>query len=149
MEERRATVKDTVVQENVIMVRDVIKWQWHYFSRQCQSDILKNINRFNLTPYIKVHCCCSVAQSCPTLCYPIDSADTRLPSPSLSPGVCSNSHIQSLCCHPTISSSVAPFSCLQSFPTSGSFPMSLLFTSGGQSIEGSVSASVLPMNMQD
>ena len=52
-------------------------------------------------------------------------------------------------CRPTISSSVAPFSsCLQSFPASGSFPMSLFFTSGGQSIRVSASASVLPMNIQ-
>ena len=53
-------------------------------------------------------------------------------------------------CHPTISSSVVPFSsCLQSFPASGSFPMSLFFVSGGQSIGVSTSASVLPMNIQD
>ena len=72
----------------------------------------------------------------------------RLPCPSLSPGVCSNSCPLSQWCHPTISSSVAPFSsCLQSFPASGSFPVSQLFTSGGQSI--GASASVLPMNIQD
>ena len=60
-------------------------------------------------------------------------------------------HIQSSrWCHPTISPSVVPFSsCLQSFPTSGSFPMSQFFTSGGQSIWVSASASVLPMNIQD
>ena len=52
-------------------------------------------------------------------------------------------------CHPTISSSVIPFSCFQSFPASGSFQMSQLFTSGGQSIGVSASASVLPMNNQD
>ena len=52
-------------------------------------------------------------------------------------------------CHPTISSSVVPFSCLQSFPESGSFPMSQFFTSGSQSIGVSASASVLPMNIQD
>ena len=73
----------------------------------------------------------------------------RLPCPSLSPGVCSNSCPLSQWCHPTISSSVACFSsCLQSFPASGSFPMSQLFTSGGQSIGVSASASVLPMNIQ-
>ena len=55
-----------------------------------------------------------------------------------------------LWCHPTILSSVTPFSsCPQSFPASGSFPMSQLFTSGGQSIGASASASVLPMNIQD
>ena len=70
------------------------------------------------------------------------------PSPTL--GVCSNSCPLSLQCHPTISSSVLPFSsCLQSFPASGSLPVSQLFTSGGQSIGVSASASVLPMNIQD
>ena len=73
----------------------------------------------------------------------------RLPCPSLSPGVCSNSCPWSHWCHPTISSSVVPFSsCLQSFPAPGSFPMSQLFTSGGQSIGASASASVLPVNIQ-
>ena len=74
---------------------------------------------------------------------------TRLPCPSLSPRVCSNSCPLSWWCHPTISSSVAPFaSCPQSFPTSGSFPMSWLFASGGQNIETSASAYVLPTNSQ-
>ena len=58
--------------------------------------------------------------------------------------------IESVWCHPTISSSVIPFSsCLQSFPASGSFPMSQFFQSDGQSIEASASALVLPMNIQD
>ena len=73
----------------------------------------------------------------------------RLPCPSPSPKVCSNSCPLSWWCHPTISSSVIPFSCLQSFPASGSFPMSWLFTSGGQSFGASASASVLPVNIQD
>ena len=74
----------------------------------------------------------------------------RLPCPSLSPGVCSNSCALSRWCHPTISSSVTPFcSCHQSFPASGSFPMSWLFAWGGQSIGVSASKSVLPMNIQD
>ena len=73
----------------------------------------------------------------------------RLLCPSLSPGVCSNSCPLSWWCHPTISSSVIPFSsCLQFFPASGSFPMSELFVSGGQSIETSISPSVLRMNSQ-
>ena len=72
---------------------------------------------------------------------------TRLPYPSPSPRACSNSCTLSRWCHPTISSSVIPFSpCLQSFPATGSFLMSQLFTSGGQSI--GASASVLPMNIQ-
>ena len=73
----------------------------------------------------------------------------RLPCPSLFPRVCSNSYPGSRWCHPTISSSVAPFSCPQSFLASGSFPMSQLFESGGHSIGASASASVLPMNIQD
>ena len=75
---------------------------------------------------------------------------TRLPCPSATPGVYSNSCPSSQWCHPTISSSVVPFSSrLQSFPASGSFLMSQFFTSGGQSIGVSASASVLPMNIQD
>ena len=74
----------------------------------------------------------------------------RLPCPSLSLGACSNSCPLSWWCHPTISSSAIPFSsCLRSFPASGSFLVSQLFTSGGQSIRVSASASVLPMNIQD
>ena len=75
---------------------------------------------------------------------------TRLPCPSLFPRACWNSCPLSQWCHPTISSSVIRFSsCLQSFPVSGSFPVSQLFASGGQSIGASVSASVLPMNIHD
>jgi len=74
----------------------------------------------------------------------------RLPCPSPTPEACSNSCPSSHWCHPTISSSVVPFSsCLQSFPASGSFQMSQFFESGGQSIGVSASASVLPMNIQD
>ena len=70
--------------------------------------------------------------------------------PSPTPGACSNSCPSSQWCHPTISSSVVPFSShLQSFPASGSFPMSQFFASGAQSIGVSASASVLPMNIQD
>ena len=74
---------------------------------------------------------------------------TRLPCPSPIPRACSNSCPSSRWCHPTISSSVVPFSCLQSFPASGSFPMRQFFTSGCRSILVSVSASVLPVNTQD
>ena len=75
---------------------------------------------------------------------------TRLPYPLPTLGVYSNSCPLRQWCHPTISSSVIPFSsCLQSFPASGSFQMSQFFTSGGQSIGVSASASVLPMNIQD
>ena len=89
-----------------------------------------------------------VAPFCPTLCDPIDCSKARLPCPSLTPEAYSNSCPLSRWWHPTISSSVVPFSsCLQSFPASGSFPMSQFFTSGGQSI-GAL-ASVLPMNIQN
>jgi len=75
---------------------------------------------------------------------------TRPPCPSPTPGVYSNSCPLSQWCHPIISSSVFPFSFhLQSFPASGSFPVSQLFASGGQNIGVSTSASVLPMNIQD
>ena len=72
----------------------------------------------------------------------------RLLYPSLFPGICSNSCLLCQWCHPTVSSSVAPFSCPQSFPASGYFPMSWLFASGGQSIRASASASVLLMKVQ-
>ena len=74
----------------------------------------------------------------------------RLSCPSPTPGVYPNSCPLSWWWHPTISSSVIPFSsCLQSFPASGSFPMSQLFASSGQSIGASASASVLPVTIQD
>ena len=71
----------------------------------------------------------------------------RLPCPSLTPGVYSNSCPLNWWCHPTISSFVIPFSCLRSFPVSGSFPVSQLFTSSNQSTGVSASASVLPVNI--
>ena len=71
----------------------------------------------------------------------------RLPCPSPTPEACSNSCPLSQWCHPTISSSVVPFFCLQSFPALGSFPVSQFFVSGGQSVGVSASASVLPMNI--
>ena len=94
-------------------------------------------------------CCYSVTKMSNSLwCYELQHAS--LPCPSLSPRVCSNSCPWSRWCHPTISSSVIPFSsCLQSSPASGSFPMSQFFASGGQTIGVSASASVLPMNIQD
>ena len=96
-------------------------------------------------PETNLYCCCSVHSVM------FNSASqwlqhTRLPCPSLSPGVCSNSYPLSWWCHLTTSFSVIPFSpCPQSFPVSGSFPVSQLFTSDGQIIGASASASVLPM----
>ena len=81
---------------------------------------------------------------------PHEPQHTRLPCPSPTPGVYPNSAPLSQWCHPSISSSVVPFSsCPRSFPASGSFQMSQLFASGGQSIGVSASASVLPVNTQD
>ena len=94
-------------------------------------------------------CCCSVTDLYPPLCDPMDCCST--------PGFPVLHHLLELAqtrpwswwCHPTISSSVVPFSShLRSFPASGSFPMSQLFVSGSQSIGVSVSASVFPMNIQ-
>ena len=91
--------------------------------------------------------CCYVAQSCIILCNPMQLQHAKFPCPSPSPGVCSNSCPLSRWCHPTISSSVVPFSsCLQSFPASGSFPTIQPFTSVGQSTRASASALVLPVN---
>ena len=91
-------------------------------------------------------CCCLVTESCSTLCNPVDW-DAKPPCPSLSPRVCSNSCLLSQWCYLTISSSVIPFSsCPQSISASGSFPVSRLFPSGGQSIRAL--ASVLPINIQ-
>ena len=103
--------------------------------------------KIHISQALNNHCCCSVAQSHLTLFDPMDLQLTRLPCLSPAPRVCSNSCPRSRWCHPTISSSAAPFSSFpQSFPASGSFLMSWLFTSGGQSI--GASASVLPMNIQ-
>ena len=91
----------------------------------------------------------SVAQLRPTL-RPHGLQHTKPPCPSPAPGACSNSYPSSQWHHPNSSSSIIRFSsCLHSFPASGSLPMSQFFTSGGQSIGASGSASVLPMNTQD
>ena len=91
----------------------------------------------------------SVAQSCPTL-QPHGPQHARPPCPAPTPGVHPNPCPLSWWCHPAISSSVIPFSSrLQSFPASGSFQISQLLASGGQSIAASTSASILAMNIQD
>ena len=92
----------------------------------------------------------SVAQSCLTLLWPHGRQHARPPCPSSTPGAFPNSCPLSRWCHPTISFSVIPFSsCLQSFPASGSSPMSHFFALDGQSTGLSALASVLPMNIQD
>ena len=105
---------------------------WYILAQSWESSLITSYS-----------CCCSVAQSCPPLCDPMDCS--RLPCPSPSPRVCSNSCPLRQWCHPTISSAVAlSSSCLQSFPASASFSMSQLFTSGSQSFGASASRS--PVN---
>ena len=100
----------------------------------------------NLT-FSSVQFSCSVASDS---LQPHISQHARPPCPSSTPGIHSDICPSSRWCHQAISSSVVPFSsCPQSLPTSGSFPMSQLFASGGQSIGVSTSASVLPKNTQD
>ena len=97
-------------------------------------------------------CVCSVQFSCSVISdslRPHGLQHSRPPCPSSPPRVYSNSSLLSPWCHPTTSSSVIPFSSLQSFLTFGSFQMSQVFASGGQSIRVSALASVLPMNIQD
>ena len=92
----------------------------------------------------------SFAQSCLTLCSPMDCSTPGFPAHHQLPELAQTQCPLSRSCHPTISSSVVRFSsCLQSFPASGSFPVSQFFTLGDQSIGVSASASVLPMNIQD
>ena len=94
-------------------------------------------------------CDVAVQSLCPSLCNPMGLQHIRLCCPSLSPGVCSDSCPLSQWCYLTISFSAILFSfCLQSFPASGSFTLSWLFTSGCPSIGASASASLLPMNIQ-
>ena len=117
---------------------------WHFHIRSILSKPKKQ------TEYLAKYVCCSVAKSCPTLCNPMDFSKPGIPVLRYLP-VCSNSCPLSQWSHPTISSSVIPFSCLQSFLASGSFPRLFchLFTLGGQGIRVSASASVLPINIQD
>ena len=104
--------------------------------------LVSNVENF-MFPVTKRRLTCSVAKLGLLFATPWVQ-HTKLPCPSLSPRVCSNSCTLSLWYHPTM---VAPFSsCPQSFPASGSFPVSQLFTSGGQSIGAWASTIVLPMN---
>ena len=107
----------------------------------------------NLKP-LKFYICFSLSTQFLFICSVVSDSfrphrlqHARIPHPSPSPRACSNSCPLSQWCHPNVSSSVIPFSHLQSFPASGSFPVSQFFASGGQSI--GASASALPMNVQD
>ena len=101
------------------------------------------------TPIME-YCSCSVAQLSPTLCNPMDCSLSGYPVLHHLPEL-AQTHVHWMVgCHPTILSSVIPFSsCLQSFPGSGLFPVNQLFTSGHQSTRASTSTSVPPMNIQD
>ena len=91
----------------------------------------------------------SVTQSCPTLCNLLDGSTPGFPVHQQLPELTPNSCPLSWWCHPTVWSSVVPFSRCQSFPPAGSLQMSQFFASGGQSIGVSASTSVLPINIQD
>ena len=127
------------------MVKQLIQYFWlinHLFS----IDTFASENFLDFFPD-SVQFSCSVVSD---FLWPHGLQHARLPSPSPSPGACSNSCSLSGWCHPTVSSSVIPFSsCLQSFPASGSFQTSQFFASGAQSIGVSASVSVLTMNIQE
>ena len=131
----------------------VLEWVAIAFSI-CFASWNKWVTCFHYTKWPKGMRLAQVSQFSHSVVYntlwPHELQHVRLPCPSPSPRTCSNSGPLSWWCHPTILSSVIPFSSrLQSFSASGSFPMSQFFTSGGQSIWVSASASVLPMNIQD
>ena len=113
------------MQNNICKVSCKYKNKTHTYSVQFRPSVMSD----TLRPHVLQH--------------------TRPPRPSPTPGVHPNPCPLSQWCHPIISSSVVPFSCLQAFPASGCFHMSQLFTSGGQSTGVSASTSVLPMNTQD
>ena len=116
-------------------------------SKRTEQEKSVNIISLNKTSYISVSQLSRSVMSNSLVLHGLQH--TRLPCPSPTLRTCSNSCPSSWYYHPTISSSVIPFSCLQSFPESGSFTMSQFFASSGQSIGASASASVLPMNIQD
>ena len=147
------------LQENNSKCHTAVKYSCNMRAMFLSFKDFKNVFPFSAMPHqesgqkFTQHCkstqFTSVSQSYLTLCHPMDCSTPGFPCPSSTLGACSNSCPLSQWCHPTISSSVIPFSShLPSFPASGSFPMSQFFTSGGQSIRASASASVLPMNMQ-
>ena len=112
-----------------------------------ELDHLACFNQWQVVRHSSVQFSCSVVSD---FLWPHEPQDARPPCPSPTPGVHTNPGPLSQWCHPTSSSSVVPFSsCPQSFPASGSFQMSQLFASGGQSIRISASTLVLPMNTQD
>ena len=136
----------------IIQATKEVHYKWYFLFFSISNKLCRNITDFNILFYLKP-CFSSVQFSHSVVSdslRPHGLQHARLPCPSPTPRVYSNSCPSSQWCYPTISSSVVPFStCLQSFPASGSFPMSQFFASSGQSIGLSASASVLPMNIQD
>ena len=126
---------------------------WIAFALSRRACFMKLVRAFILITTDLAHPTCSVQFSPSVMSdslQPHELQHARPPCPSPTPGVHPNPCPLSRWCHSTISSSVVPFSsCPQSFPASGSFPMSQLFAWGGQSIGVSASTSVLPMNIQD
>ena len=127
------------IRQYVVFVSDIFPLAYAFEIHPC----CMHLNLFIKSP---VHCCCSVAQSCRTLCDPLDCSTPGFPVLHSFPEFAKLMSIESvmtpnhvILCHPLLL-------LLQSFPTSGSFPVSRLFASGGQSI--GASASVLPMNIQ-
>ena len=119
-----------------------------FYKRHLMSEVTGNLQKIFFVNYISI----STVQwlSCVRLFATHEPQHARPPCPSPTPGVHPNSCPLSRWCYPTISSSVIPFSsCPQSFPASGSFPMSQLLASGSQSFGVSTSTWVLPMNTQD
>ena len=133
--------QNTSLQSIPLWHKTILNW------KQLGSSKLRKSSRFSAG---SVQFICSVRSVVFDSLRPHGLQHARPPCPLPTPWVYSTPCPLSQWCHPTISSSVIPFSsCLQSFPASGSFPVSQLFTSGGQSIGVSASASVLPMNTQD
>ena len=121
------------------------KWYFNISSSSCSLLIYRN-SFLNTDVIIQFS---SVTQSCPTLCDPMDCSAPSFPVHHQFSDLAQTQCPSSWWCHPTISSSVIPFSsCLQSFPASGSFPKSQFFALGGRSIGVSTSTSLLPMNIQ-
>ena len=117
-----------------IAFKSEVEWQWVKWLKRLKGIINHQFSHSVMSDSLRPH----------------GLQHARLPCPSPTPGAYSSSCPLSWWCHPTISSSVIPFSSrLQSFPTSGSFLMSQFFASGSQTIGVSASASVLPMNIQD
>ena len=137
---------------NWTMISFCIVRDYHYYRPSWIFMCLSFSWAWNKTTFLNIHCP-SVKfnhQVMSNSLWPHGKQHARLPCPSPTPGACSNSCPLSQWCHPSTSSSVIPFSSfLQSFPASGSFPMSQFFSSGGQSIGVSASAPALPMTIQD